>query len=54
MKFKQISTGAVLEANNAEVIQMMKASDAYVAIEQQKPDKPGKGDKPAEGDKPGK
>lgn len=51
MKFMQISTGAVLEANNKEVIEMMKASDAYVAVEQSK-QKTGKGDKSAKGDKP--
>ena len=56
MKFKQLSTGAVLEAMDEAVIDMMKASPAYAAIEQPKakPDKPAKGDKgkPAEGDKP--
>ena len=52
MKFKQLSTGAVLEATDEAVIDMMKASPAYAAIEQPKakPDKPAKGDKekPAE------
>lgn len=43
MKFSQLSTGAVLEATNKEVIEMMKASDAYAVIEQQKP-KGGKSD----------
>lgn len=61
MKFKQLSTGAVLETNNEAVIAMMTASNAYVAVKQQKakPDKgndggknASKGDKPAEGDKP--
>ena len=56
MKFRQLSTGAVLEAKDEAVIEMMKASDAYAAVEQPKakPDKTGKGDKekPAEGGKP--
>ncbi len=61
MKFKQLSTGAVLETNNEAVIAMMTASNAYTAVKQQKakPDKGNdggknapKGDKPAEDDKP--
>lgn len=56
MKFKQLSTGAVLEVTDKAVIDMMAASPAYAAIEQpkEKPEKPAKGgkDKPAEGDKP--
>jgi len=56
MKFKQLSTGAVLEAKDEAVIAMMKASPAYAAVEQpkEKPEKSAKGgkDKPAEGDKP--
>ena len=56
MKFKQISTGAVLEAKDEAAIMAMTASPAYAAVEQQKekPGKPAKGgkDKPAEGEKP--
>lgn len=37
MKFKQISTGTLLEVTNKDVIEMMKSSDAYVVVEQQKP-----------------
>ena len=52
MKFKQLSTGAVLEAKDEAVIDMMKASPAYAAVEQprEKPEKSAKGgkDKPAE------
>lgn len=36
MKFKQLSTGAVLETNNEAVIAMMTASNAYAAVKQQK------------------
>ena len=59
MKFKQLSTGAVLKAKDEAVIDMMKASPAspaYAAVEQpkEKPEKPAKGGKgkPAEGEKP--
>ncbi len=61
MKFKQLSTGVVLETNNEAVIAMMTASNAYAAVKQQKakPDKGNngsknapKGDKPAEDDNP--
>lgn len=56
MKFKQLSTGAVLKVEDEAVIAMMKASPAYAAVEQpkEKPEKPAKGGKgkPAEGEKP--
>lgn len=54
MKFKQLSTGAVLETNNEAVIAMMTASNAYAAVKQQraKPDKGNDGSKNApKGDK---
>ncbi len=34
MKFKQLSTGAVLETNNKDVIAMMTDSNAYAAVKQ--------------------
>lgn len=37
MKFKQISTGAVLEVKDEAVIALMTASPAYCAVEQPKP-----------------
>lgn len=50
MKFKQISTGTVLETENEEVIKIMTSSNAYVAVEQPKEteqpkEKAGKGSK---------
>lgn len=45
MKFRQLRTGAVLEATNEAVIAMMTASDAYAAVEQTKPKKSANGDK---------
>ena len=47
MKFKQLSTGTVLEVKDETVIDMMKASPAYAAVEQPKA-KPAKGKKPTE------
>lgn len=50
MKFKQTNTGTVLEVTNESVIEMMQASDSYVAVDQvkAKPEKSGKAQKPAE------
>lgn len=49
MKFKQLSTGAVLNVTNKSVIEMMQSSDAYAAMEQPKakPAKTGKEKDPA-------
>lgn len=54
MKFKQLSTGTVLEVKDETVIAMMTASPAYAVVEQPKAktdkgNKGGKG-KPVEGD----
>lgn len=54
MKFKQLSTGTVLEVKDEDVIAMMTSSPAYAVVEQPKAkaDKGSKGGKgkPAEGD----
>lgn len=54
MKFKQLSTGTVLEVKDEDVIAMMTSSPAYAVVEQPKAkaDKGNKGvkGKPAEGD----
>ncbi len=48
MKFKQLSTGVVLETDNEAVIAMMTASDAYTAVPLQNA-KSSKGDKGSKG-----